>query len=86
MTTVVFWIQQTDIDAPPGMARFHLFRDDQLMDALAFMGEKRTEVGASHVCMVSEPEGMVGTKDAGGSVENGRLPDGTDYTWKKRRL
>jgi len=87
MSIVVFWIQHAPTEFLPGWAepKCRTFTEDRLMDALSFMGEKRKEEGVTHVCMVSEPEGMVGAKDAGGSVEDGKLPDGSSYTWMKRR-
>ena len=66
--------------------RCRTFDEAALTVALDFMGEKRREEGVSHVGMVSEPDGMVGAKDAGGAVKDGKLPDGSDYTWKKRRI
>ena len=36
------------------------------------------------VTMVSENPNQVGQMGVD-SVENGKLPDGSDYTWKKRR-
>jgi hypothetical protein len=87
LSIVVFWIQKSPSEMFPAMAepKCRTFRDDQMMEAYAFMGEKRTEVGTSNVTMSNEPEGMVGTKDAGGAVVDGKLPDGSDYTWMKRR-
>lgn len=87
MSIVVFWLQH-----PQGMngnlyptADFKSFQDTEMTEAMAFVREKRAAVGTSHVDMVNEPEGMVGTKDAGGAVQDGKLPDGSDYTWMKRR-
>ena len=88
MSIVVFWIKKSASEMFPGMSepKCRTFSEERLAEALAFMGEKRQEGGVSHVGMVSEPEGMVGAKDVGGAVEDGKLPDGSDYTWKKRRL
>jgi hypothetical protein len=87
MSIAIFWIQSSSSDMFPAMSepKCRQFGDDQLSEAMTFMREKRTEVGVSHVGMVNEPEGMVGTKDAGGSVQDGKLPDGSAYTWMKRR-
>lgn len=40
--------------------------------------------GRTFVTIVSENPNSVG-KPGVDSVENGQLPDGTDYTWRKRR-
>ncbi len=87
MSIVVFWIQRTPSEMFPNFSepKCRTFADSALSEAISFMREKRTEEGTSHVGMVSEPEGMVGTKDAGGSVVDGKLPDGSAYTWMKRR-
>ena len=87
MSIVVFWIQKSGSEMFPGMSepKCRSFDEAELTKALSFIGEKRTEPGVSHVGMVSEPDGMVGTKDAGGAVQDGKLPDGSDYTWMKRR-
>ena len=81
MSIVVFWVQkQCD-----QVAHCQRFDDTELSDALSFMRTKRTQEGVSHVGMVNEPEGMVGAKDLGGEVKDGRLPSGEPYTWVKRR-
>lgn len=81
MSIVVFWFQQSGSEFFPNMSepKCRTFADDQMMEAYAFMGEKRKEVGTSNVCVSNEPAGLVGAKDAGGSVENGRLPNGEEY-------
>ena len=88
MSIVVFWLRQETSGAFSGetVSQHRTFASDQLVGALSFMSKKRQESHISHVGMVSEPEGQVGAKDAGGAVENGKLPDGTDYTWKMRRV
>lgn len=87
MSIVVFWIQKSTSELFPGMSepKCRTFNETALSEAMEFMRQKRVEPGASHVGMVSEPEGMVGAKDAGGAVQDGKLPDGSDYTWMKRR-
>jgi len=87
MSIVIFWIQSSPSQLFPSMSepKCRKFEETGLNEALSFMGTKRGEVGVSHVCMVSEPEGMVGAKDAGGAVQDGKLPDGSPYTWMKRR-
>ena len=42
------------------------------------------ETGRTFVTMVSENPNSVGRPGVD-SIENGVLPDGTDYTWRKRR-
>ena len=39
--------------------------------------------GFTHVTMVSQPDGQVGTSDRGGAVLEGKLPSGEDYAWSK---
>ena len=87
MSIVIFWIQRTPSEMFPNFSepKCRTFDDHLMSEAMEFMRKKRTEDGVSHVGMVNEPEGMVGTKDAGGSVQDGKLPDGTPYTWMKRR-
>lgn len=55
-----------------------------LTDALRACEEKR-RAGYAFVTMVSEDPNSVGRSGVD-SVENGVLPDGSDYTWKKRRI
>jgi hypothetical protein len=87
MSIVIYWIQHNPSEMFPNFSepKCRTFDDSKLSEAMAFMGEKRKEEGTSHVGMVNEPEGMVGAKDAGGSVKDGKLPDGSPYTWMKRR-
>jgi hypothetical protein len=54
-----------------------------LQGALRICEEKRRE-GFSFVTMVSDNSNVVG-KAGVDSVENGLLPNGEKYTWKKRR-
>ncbi len=87
MSIVIFWIEASTSEFFPNMHQpmCRMFDETLLNEAMAFMREKRTESGVSHVGMVNEPAGMVGTKDAGGAVQDGKLPDGSPYTWMKRR-
>ena len=55
-----------------------------LTDALTIAERFRNE-GMTFVTMVSEDPNRVG-KDGVAGVENGVLPDGSAYTWKKRRV
>ena len=54
-----------------------------LPGALRICEEKRSK-GYTFVTMVSEDPNSVGRPGVD-SVEDGQLPDGTDYTWRKRR-
>lgn len=54
-----------------------------LTRALRITEEKR-QAGYTFVGMVSEDPNSIG-KSGVDSVEDGVLPDGTAYTWKKRR-
>lgn len=87
MSIVVFWIEKSTSEFFPNMRQpgCRQFEESELNEAMSFMREKRTEDGVTHVGMVSEPEGMVGVKDAGGAVQDGKLPNGQPYTWVKRR-
>lgn len=54
-----------------------------LNGALRITEEKR-QAGYTFVTMVSEDPNSVG-KAGVDSVVDGQLPDGTEYTWRKRR-
>lgn len=54
-----------------------------LKGALRISEEKR-KAGYTFVTMVSEDPNVVGPQGVDG-IENGLLPDGNMYTWKKRR-
>lgn len=56
---------------------------ENLVEALNKTNELRRE-GFRFVSMVSEDLNQVGELGVL-SVENGKLPNGDDYTWKKRR-
>ena len=56
---------------------------EQLNEALAHTKYLR-ETGRTFVTMVSEDPNSVG-KPGVDSVVDGKLPDGEDYTWMKRR-
>ena len=58
------------------------FTDSQLSEALEAVRNARA-MGFSHVVMSTELAGQVGTKDRGGAVVDGKLPDGTKYEWSK---
>jgi hypothetical protein len=54
-----------------------------LNSALRITEEKR-QAGYTFVTMVSEDPNSVGRPGVD-SIEDGQLPDGTEYTWRKRR-
>lgn len=63
--------------------RAKTFGDNELTAVLA-EAEVLRKSGATHVCISSELSGSVG-KAGVTAVENGKTPDGQDYTWMKRR-
>jgi hypothetical protein len=88
MSIIVYWVTREDVFGD-GTSVFvpdcEEFTDGELGLASAKCSELRATEGVSHITMCSEFEGQVGTKDPGGIVEDGKLPDGSDYTWRKRR-
>ena len=56
---------------------------NELKEALDFSNWMRT-CNATYVTIVSENPNCVG-KSGVDAVVNGKLPDGSDYEWKKRR-
>lgn len=57
---------------------------DELVEALHTCEGLRRNARNSFVTMVSEDPNVVG-KPGVDAVVDGKLPDGTDYTWMKRR-
>jgi hypothetical protein len=86
MSIIVYWIKQSASEMFPAMSQpmAREFKDTQLSEALAFAHRTRGEEGSSHVCLHSELEDCTSLPGAS-LVENGKTPDGEDYTWKKRR-
>lgn len=78
MSIVVFWIEKGSV---PQMIRF---ADNELMRALDHSRFLRATPEFSHVIISTELESSVG-KAGVDAVENGKTPDGVDYTWNKRR-
>ena len=60
------------------------YNEDTLESALATVSGLRNQSRYSFVAMVGENPDQVG-KMGCDSVEDGKLPTGEDYTWKKRR-
>jgi len=77
MSIVVFWLQDG--------AKHLTFKDLELVEALAFCQRQRNEPGVSHVSLSSENPDSVG-KPGVDSVQDGLLPNGEGYGWKKRRV
>ncbi len=79
MTTLyqVYW---TDYDTGKTLSR--LF-EDNMVDALNMTNILRQE-GHRFVSMATENTDMVGSFGVS-AVVDGKLPNGEDYTWKKRR-
>lgn len=82
MSIVVFWLHDS---ASHGTITEHKeFGDLELTDALSFCQRLRNG-GARHVTLSSENPNSIG-KPGVDSIQDGKTPDGHDYTWKKRRL
>lgn len=58
--------------------------DEDTLTAALSVSERFRTLGMRFVTMVSENPDCV-TKPGVDSIVNGRCPDGTEYTWKKRR-
>lgn len=69
--------------AGDGSANSMTFDLDQMSEALQSTQGLRN-MGHTFVTMVCENSDQVG-KMGVSAVENGKLPDGSDYTWRKRR-
>ena len=57
------------------------FPSHQFLDALKAVTDLRL-AGLRHVCMSSEPDGMVG-KPGVDAIVDGKTPDGENYDWSK---
>ena len=82
MSIVVFWIDPNKIEYGDGSS-CQEFNDDELGKALSFTEELR-KAKCRHVVISSELGSQVGGNGCS-SVEDGKLPDGSDYSWTKRR-
>ena len=74
---IVYWCDE-DAFRPHGIVVDTYTRANQVMQELK-------DRGKTHIVLVEDPLIQVGAADAGGIVQDGKLPDGSDYTWKKRR-
>ena len=85
MSIMVFWIQRNPTEFLPNWSepKCKQFSDIQLSEALTFCNAQRN-AGHQHVVISSENSDSIG-KLGVDSVENGKTPDGEDYTWMKRR-
>lgn len=75
MSIVIFCIDQD------GFPRKLELDNAHFVVALRTMEDMRG-AGLRHVCMSSEPDGMIG-KPGVAAVEDGKTPDGEDYEWSK---
>lgn len=89
---MVYWVETHETDSPaPTLVSFpccQSFKSNEMSAALKFCEDLRARRRAgeriSFVTFVSEIPEQVG--EAGvAAVTDGKLPDGSEYTWKKRR-
>jgi hypothetical protein len=66
------------------MVEYVKFNDSEFSEAMIQAKNFRNN-GFHNVVISSEPENMVGGFGVD-SVEDGKLPNGNDYQWKKRRI
>ena len=75
---MVFWIDSN------GEAKNEYFQDNEMTKALNFMNELRKDDSNQFVTYCSQNANSVG-KPGVDTVKDGKLPDGSAYTWMKRR-
>lgn len=80
ISTAVFYL---DTEGAPRVILLESAPGDVLGPALRRVEDLRAS-GARHVCISSENAQSVG-KPGVTSVEDGKMPDGSDYGWTKRR-
>lgn len=80
LEVVVYW---TDKDSKTPCSRFLSGDGDNLSDAINFTHSLRQQ-NHRHICYSSFNTDMVGEMGVN-TIVDGKLPDGSDYTWKKRR-
>ena len=76
---IVFWIE----NGPSGKFSAHAEYGERELSAAVARCQQLRSAGYSHVTISSEPGEAV--QQAGGMIENGLLPNGQPYDWKKRR-
>ena len=74
---MVFWIDNIGPNC-------EYFDDYQMSEALAFMNAIRQDKQNEFVTFASQNTNSIGSPGVD-SVVDGKLPDGSDYTWMKRR-
>lgn len=78
MSIAVFYFDSTD-----GSPSVEMFADTALLECLA-VAERLRKSGMKHVCISTELSTNIG-KAGVDAVEDGKTPDGENYTWVKRR-
>jgi hypothetical protein len=76
---VIFWLEDLTL-----AAKHEILEEDKLSEALTRCNVLRNE-GNFHVSMSVQNSYMVG-KHGADSVVDGKLPNGDNYGWKKRRI
>lgn len=74
---MVFWVD----NAGP---KCQYFGDNEMSDALAYMNQLRQNEDNQFVTFASQNTNSIG-KPGVDSIVDGMLPDGSKYTWMKRR-
>lgn len=87
MSIIIFWVRSDPTQDSYGTVKpqCRVFSLDEMSDALQLCQDLRSRSDVSHVCISSENPNQVGAMGVD-AVKHGKLPDGTNYTWKKRRL
>lgn len=78
MSIAVFYF-----DMGIGAPAVEIFEDSALHECLA-AAERLRKSGMNHVCISTELSTNIG-KAGVSAVEDGKTPDGENYTWVKRR-
>lgn len=74
---MVFWVDNIG-------AKCQYFGDDEMSSALAFMNILRQNKNNQFVTFASQNSNSIG-KPGVDTITDGKLPDGSAYTWMKRR-
>lgn len=74
---MVFWVDNSGPNC-------QYFGDNEMSNALAFMNSLRQNEENQFVTFASQNANSIG-KPGVDSIVDGKLPDGTAYTWMKRR-